>query len=87
MKRRTLKTEKLLSGAYRCPRYVLLFTLGKLTEKGNFAGRPGGFQKIYVIFSYVPFLLPTHPLPENRLLCFLFKIGSLRKAFEKALRT
>ena len=23
-------------------------------------GHPGGFQKIYVIFSYVPFLLPKN---------------------------
>ena len=45
----------------QCPRNVLLFA----TEKqailpGHRPGRPGGFQKIYVIFSYVPLLLPTY---------------------------
>ena len=27
-------------------------------SQGHPAGVPGGFQKIYVVFSYVPFLLP-----------------------------
>ena len=53
----------------RCPRDLVLFTIEKLAEKGIFAGTPAGcprdtravqgfFQKFYVIFSYVPFLLP-----------------------------
>ena len=53
----------------RCPRESLLFSVQKLTEKGisartpawcpGTAGQPGGFQKSYVIFYYVPFLLPA----------------------------
>ena len=51
----------------RCPRDFLLFAIEKLTFlPGHRPGvpgtprRPGGFQKIYVIFSYVPFLLPKN---------------------------
>ena len=51
----------------RCPKDFLLFAVEKL---GPFAGTPagcpknspacpGGFQKFYVICSYVPFLLPS----------------------------
>ena len=53
----------------RCPRDFLLITIEKRTEKAIFAGTPAGccrdtrpsrgFQKFYVIFSYVPFLLPN----------------------------
>ena len=51
----------------RCPRDFLLFTIEKRTEKGvpGTPGHPGGFQKIYVIFSHVPFLLPI--LEEEKL--------------------
>ena len=47
----------------------------KLAEKGSFARSPGhqpgaprrqgGFQNFYVIFSYVPFLLPSVVRPRN----------------------
>ena len=57
---------------------LLLFTIGKRTEKGIFAGtpphvpgtpgHPGGFQKFYVFFSYVPSLLPTQWIWVNLLL-------------------
>ena len=50
----------------RCPRNFLLFAIEKLTILPGHRpgvpetpGRSGGFQKFYVIFSYVPFLLPT----------------------------
>ena len=49
----------------RCPRNFLLFTveelpflLGHRPGVPGTPGRVGDFQKIYVIFSYVPFLLP-----------------------------
>ena len=49
----------------RCPRNFLLFTIEELPFLPGHRpgvpgtpGRPGDFQKIYVIFSYVPFLLP-----------------------------
>ena len=53
----------------RCPRDFLLIAIEKRTEKAIFPGTPAGcprdtrpsrgFQKFYVIFSYVPFPLPS----------------------------
>ena len=46
----------------RCPGDFLLFALEKTDRKGHFSefsGRDQDVQKVYAIFSYVPFLLPT----------------------------
>ena len=78
----------------RCPRNFLLFTIEELPFlPGHRPGvpgtpeRPGDFQKIYVIFSYVPFLLPNVPhfplfRPRfcclNFFLCFAACLGLIR---------
>ena len=63
----------------RCPRNFLLLTIedlpflpGHRPGVPGTPGRPGDFHKIYVIFSYVPFLLPI----ENTI---LFKISTRMK--------